>query len=804
MQIDLIEGSTKIKPTQARCFHCGELCREKSLVQDEKTFCCSGCRMVYGILNKSGLCDYYEISEKPGIRLQETSRKGKFDFLDHPDISAKLVRFREGNNCHVTFYLPQIHCSSCIWLLERIGKLHPGILHAHVNFLKKEADLVFKIDRIQLSRLAELLASIGYEPHVSLNDMENKNVARFDKKRIYKLGIAGFCFGNIMMLSFPEYFSSGEIQETLLKKLFSYANFLLSLPVLFYCAEEFFTSAWKGLRQRFLNIDAPIAIAILITFTRSVYEIFWIQAPGYLDSMSGIVFFMLAGRYFQAKSYDSLAFDRDYTSYFPLGITRLFNSLEEQIPVSSIRIGDRLRIHSMEIIPCDGMLIMGKANIDYSFVTGESAPVAKGIGELLYAGGKQMEGAIEIESVKEVSQSYLTSLWKDEDMSRAPEDRSFVHRLSRYFTCILFGVAIGTGVYWAKHDPQNAWHAITSVLIVACPCALLLSSTFTNGAMLSRLSRNGLYVKNASVLEKISSIDTIVFDKTGTITVQDEEDLQFKDGILTPYEENLVRSLATQSNHPLSRRISSALADREILKVKEFEEIQGGGCSALINGRRVRSGSANFVQCDADARGGGPTKVYVSIDGITKGYFQFANHYRAGLKGLLAELNPDYRVALITGDNDGEQEKLSEIFGKRMELRFHQDPWQKMEYIRQLRAEGHSVLMVGDGLNDAGALRLSDAGIAVSDNVNNFSPACDAILDARQFSRLNSLIRFCRLEKPIIRASFAISILYNVAGLYFAVRGELSPVIAAVLMPASSFTIILFTTGMSRLLGRRM
>jgi P-type Cu+ transporter len=789
------------------CYHCGEACNDKHIHSAEKLFCCEGCKMVYGIINENDLCDYYNLSENPGVKMKVHVRPEKFAFLDNETIASGLIHFRLGKQAHVTFYLPQMHCSSCIWLLEHLVKLNSGIVSSTVNFPKREVTIVYDTSSVNLKQLATLLAGVGYEPHISLHDMNGGKVKKYDRSRVYKIGIAGFCFGNIMLLSFPEYFSSGDLREPLLKTTFNIINVGLSLPVFFYCASEFFSSAIKSLKQRFLNIDAPIALAILITFSRSLYDIFTQTGPGFLDSMSGIVFFMLIGRFFQDKTYQSLTFDRDYTSYFPIGITRLDkNGREEQIPVSEIRKGDRLLVHSQEIIPADSILFMGQANIDYSFVTGESLPSEKGIGELVYAGGKQIGGAIEIEVVKDVSQSYLTQLWNNDVFKKTAVEKrkSFVHKVSRYFTYVLAGIALTAALYWMVNDPSRVANAVTSVLIVACPCALLLSASFTSGSMMTRLQKEGFFIKNANVLEGLSEADTIVFDKTGTISLQTEAEITFECGFLNDYEQQLIRSLAKQSTHPLSRAVAKHLPDQAAFQVKNFVELRGEGCTALVNNEIVRIGSEAFVKGFHRAAGMIGSKVYVSVNKNTLGFFNLRTAYRDGLVSLITSLKKRYHLAVLSGDNDSEELLLRKIFGDDAQLIFEQSPQQKLDYVRQLQEKGNRVIMIGDGLNDAGALQQSDAGIVISDDINNFSPACDAILDGRLFSRLKHLLDYCRKEKSIIYGSFIISILYNIAGLYFAVQGDLSPVIAAILMPLSSISIVLFTTAFSRWFARRI
>jgi Cu+-exporting ATPase len=758
--------------------------------------------MVYQLLDKSGLCEYYDLNSAPGNNLRRKVRDDKFAFLDDPALRRQLITFEEAGQTHISFYLPQIHCSSCLYLLENLHQLDAGIVRSQVNFPTKEISIVADTNSISVRQIAELLTQVGYEPYISLNDLK-KNRPRLNRSMVIRLGVAGFCFSNIMLMSFPEYLGLSA-SENYLSSVFRALNLLLSLPVFFYSASPFYTSGWKGLQHKFLNIDAPIALAIIVTFTRSVYEVLTGSGSGYFDSMTGIVFFMLTGRIVQDKTYQQLTFDRDFASYFPIAVTALRNKEKVPTPLPDIRSGDTLLIHHDELVPADGILTRGKAIIDYSFVTGESAPVEKEMGEILYAGGKQTGAAIEILVIKEVAQSYLTRLWSGEQdvKKQNEEERSFIHFFSRYFTWIVLSLAVITSVYWAYTDPSKVWNAVTAVLIVACPCALLLSNTFTNGNILRIMGRNRFYLRSAQVIEDMSVIDHIVFDKTGTLTSTEQGQFNYEGIPLNEWQQKSVFLLASQSSHPLSRTLSGHLAVQGKLPILQgFYEKEGKGIEGLVDGTWIQLGTRSFVSGEKENRHKG-SEVWIGIEGKVLGHFTLLSSYREKMDLLIGALSKEYPLSVISGDNNADRNRLENLMGRNTTLLFEQSPEQKLAYIRSLQDKGKKVMMIGDGLNDAGALRQSNVGIAVSERSNNFTPASDAILDAAQLHVLPRFFTLSKSNRQIIISAFVMSIVYNIIGLTFAVQGLLSPLLAAILMPASSLSILLITYGSSNLLAK--
>ncbi len=784
------------------CFHCGAPCIATGIAIEEKLFCCEGCKLVYEILNEHELCDYYTLQSHPGLNQVKPLRNDKYAYLDNEDVARPLFKFDDGRNAIVSFYIPGVHCSSCMWLLEHMHKLNAGVTESRLNFTSKEVTIHFVKEKISLRQLVELLSSIGYEPYISLDDSVKGDSKNYNKQKVYKLGVAGFCFGNIMMMSFPEYFSAKLGIDYEFALLFRYLNLVLSIPVFFFCASEFYISAWKGLKQRMLNIDAPIVLALLITYSRSIYEILSGTGSGYLDSMSGIVFFMLVGRVVQERTYRSMSFHRDYKSYFPIAVTVITATGTEARNLQDLKEDDIVQLYNEDIIPADARILKGNANIDYSFVTGESEPVKLHEGGLVYAGGKQVGEGLTIKVIKPVVSSYLTSLWNHHSFSKNKEaannENSVVQVMSRYFTYVLFVLAGITAVYWAIHDPSKVLPSVSAMLIVACPCALLLSSTYTNGNLLRIFSNNGLFLRDASVIEQLGNIDHVVFDKTGTLT-HEGHGFIFTGHQMTEQEKDWVYSLARQSKHPYSKALAARLGERQNVPLSGWKEIPGQGIQAYIHCNMVMVGSAPFV--GVAAKEDEQATVYIRINNKVT-LFHVWTEFRDAVPGMMKNLRRKYSLSLLSGDNNSQQPVLENLFGAGSELLFKQKPVDKLQYIERKQNDGSHVLMIGDGLNDAGALQQSNVGVTLADDVNSFTPSCDAILDAKKLASVPAMLRLAHWGKYVIGLSFTVSVLYNIVGLCVSVQGLMSPMIAAILMPVSTVSIVLITTGVSSLAAK--
>lgn len=783
------------------CYHCGESCEDTLIQSDDKSFCCYGCQTVFEILDENNLCTYYDLDANPGIQRRQINTS-KFDYLESDSIAEKLLNFASESLNKVTFYIPAIHCSSCIYLLEHLNRINDSVITSKINFTDKEVSIDYDPEDFNLKDLAVLLSELGYEPEINLNSLQEKK-SETGNQFYLKLGIAGFCFGNIMLLSFPDYF--GFEVEPGFKRYFTYISMALSLPVLVFSSRDYFNSAYVGIKKRYANIDIPIALGIISLFMRSTYEVITQTGTGYFDSLTGLIFFLLIGKWFQTKTYKTLSFNRDYTSYFPLAITRIKKNHSDSVLVNDLNIGDKILVKNEEIIPTDTVLLSEEANIDYSFVTGESEPVQHRKNARIFAGGRVKGIAAIFQVIKPVSQNYLTQLWNNEAFVKNGTNQTqlLIDRISKYFTLAIILIALASGIYWSFEDISKTFFVFTAVLIVACPCALALATPFTLGSVLNALGKRKFYLKNTQVLESLWNIDHIVFDKTGTITTNNASSVEYEGKPMTKAEKTNIKALVQNSTHPISKLIDDFLVVpiSETNPLEEFEEFPGKGLRARFGNYIYMIGSERFIKRNKN-KNTRNSKSFISINGIVIGAFLIKNNYRNNLWQLIDQLKTSFSLSVLSGDNEKQKMKLAEVFPEKANLHFSQKPEDKLNYIKSLQRSGGKIMMIGDGLNDAGALKISDFGVAITDDMSAFTPASDAILQGSRLQDLNRFIDFVKQSKVVLKLAFLLSFLYNIVGLSFAVTGNLTPILAAILMPISSISIVVFSTFAIRILEK--
>ncbi len=769
--------------TAKKCFHCSDDIISERLIEADKAFCCNGCKNVYLLLSQHELGAYYLQDDQAGIK-PDSTQKELFAVLDDVTLRKRYIDFQEGSIIRVTLHLPQIHCASCIYLLEHLSKLDSGIIQATVNFPKRLATITINEAKIPLSGLAALLTKIGYSPDFST---DKKNEPSIDKRLLFQLGFAGFAFGSIMLWSFPEYLGIDKTY-TGFRNLSAYLSLLVSIPVLFYSAQDYFKSAIGAIRIKTLNLDIPIAVGILALYARSVVAILSNDGPGYMDSFAGFVFFLLIGKWFQNKTYRWLSFERDFSSYFPIAVVKKSGESTVLCPIEELLIGDEIIIRNEEIIPCDSVLSSDKATIDFSFMTGEADWIEKTVGETVYAGGKICgENAI-MTVIKTTSRSELTQLWNEQHSKKVELTfQSRQDRISRYFIAAVLLISSVAAISWYFINPRLIPEIITAILIVACPCALALSVPFTYGNIMRQLGKKGFYLRNTGIIERIQQCDTIVFDKTGTLTEQQSKTIHYIGEDISPELAKLLFGITKHATHPYAQAIHEWLRNQFQLDSKAIDAVELAG-KGINYQNSLFIGSADFLGVDSPATN--EACSYVKWNDQLIGKFTFHSTFREGLSDLMKSLAINYQLAVVSGDNSKDLAQIEHLFPEGTLFRFNQKPLDKKAYIDELQQNGQRVLMIGDGLNDAGALNSAFVGLALSENLVRFTPASDSILKAENLKFLAQYIAYIQAGKRFLKYTFAFSLVYNLTGIGFAVTGSLTPFVAAVIMPLSSVTVV--------------
>ncbi|MES2389349.1 MAG: heavy metal translocating P-type ATPase metal-binding domain-containing protein [Bacteroidota bacterium] len=793
------------------CFHCGDVCPPLPPHTGNKQFCCEGCKAVYMLLDENELCNYYDLNKLAGNSMKARTGMAKFRHLDDEKIIRPLFTVYTPNLASIKLYIPGIHCSSCIYLLEHLDRLRDGVFRSRVNFLKKELSVDFNPAEISFRHLAELLTTIGYEPQLTMQEAgatdKEKSAGLINHDLITRIGVAGFCFGNIMLLSLPEYFNS-QIRNEEFGRLFMVLNIVLAVPVVFYGAFPWLRSAFSSLRNGLINIDVPISMGILALFMRSMWECYSGSGPGWFDSMSGLVFFLLIGRYVQGFAFAGMNFRRSWRSFFPLAVSKIEDGTSVSIPATDLKTGDKLLINNREPLPCDCILLSTQAKIDYSFITGESLPALSISGAELPAGGIVCGKTALVQVLRPVNESLLSDMWnrqKDNEKVKETDSSRLADLFAKWFTVATILLAQGSAGYWLMQDQAGtALNAFTAVLIIACPCAFSLSLPFTMGNALVILGRNRIFVRDESIIQKLAHIDHVVLDKTGTLTEAEKTEMEYIGTVLSTHELNMIKSTAKISSHPLCRNMYLHLADyADIPEPISITETAGAGIEAVFNGCIVRIGNAAWSLAPADIHSSG---LHININGQYTGRFNISQNLRHGVDSALNMLRKHYALSVLTGDGIEGLGVVEKVLPdtKEIILKAWQNPEMKADFVRYCRENGQKVLMAGDGLNDGPALKEAYVGIAMQSNMHAFTPSSDIIADAAAAARLPQILQFAKGCINIVKISFLLSMVYNGIGLSMAMQGILSPVFAAIFMPVSSMSVVGLSVGLSTLYARRL
>ncbi|MFN8574187.1 MAG: heavy metal translocating P-type ATPase [Gemmatimonadaceae bacterium] len=791
-------GLVGAKPlAQVACTHCGIDVPAGFLVPGaERQFCCGGCQTAYAILHEHGLDAYYTFPERREGPVRRSDR-GYTEF-DHPAFHALHVQPTPDGLSRVELYLEGVHCASCVWLVERVPLLLPGVARAELQVRRSLATIEWDSAAVPLSRIAETLDSLGYPPH-PFRGLKREQVRRAeDRAALVRIGVAGAIAINVMLAAVALYSGVVSGMEAKYEHFFRWISFLVAVPALIGPGRVFFAGAWGALRTRTLHMDLPIAIGLFAGFLRGTYNTITGTGPIYFDGLCTLIFVLLVGRFLQQRGQrraaDSAELLYSLTPHTARVVTA--DGTLQDVPSEALVPGMVLDVRAGETLAADGEVESGASSLNLSLLTGESRPVSARVGDRVYAGTLNVTSALRVKVERAGESSRVAQLLRQVEQSAARKARVVLlaDRLSGVFVLVVLSLAVGIYAYWAGVNQSRAIDNAIALLIVTCPCALAMATPLAVTVAVGRAARSGILIKGGDALELLAGTGTIFLDKTGTVT-RGESSLVRWEG--PEWVKPLVLALEQESSHPIADGFRRAWTGLTASQASESMHVVGGGIHGLVSGRAVTIGSPDFVtsrltkQASREVEGA-LTPVWVAVDGQVVAKAGFGDPLRPDAAAAVASLRArGWIPTLLSGDAPGVVTDIARQLSLAPEQAIAAaSPETKARTIESARTLGTTV-MVGDGVNDAAAIASASVGVGVHGGAEACLATADVYLATPGMEPLVRLMDGSRRTMRVIRRNIAFSLAYNVVGATLAVTGLINPLIAAIMMPASSLTVIL-------------
>lgn len=789
------------------CSHCGlPVPPARRAAADELQFCCDGCATVYSVIHDQGLDQYYDIRERIGAAGRRVKTvPGAYEHFDDPVFHELHCRAQSEGLSSVEFYLEGVHCSACLWLVERAAMLWEGVRSVRLDLTRSVAHIVFDPAAIRLSEIARHLDSLGYPPHPHRGMDRHQRRLGEDRKLLGRIAVAGAAAGNVMLAAAALYGGEATGITRDYEQFFRWVSWVVSTPAILWSASVFYRGAWASVRTRTPHMDLPIAIGISAGYLWGAYLTLRGFGDIYFDSVTTLVFLLLLGRWLQRKQQRAAADASELLSSLAPSTARLVSSDGDEstklVPVEALVPGQLVEVRSGEPIPVDGLVIEGTSSLDSSLLTGESWPLRVQVDSMVHAGCVNLTSRIRLRVTASGEATRVGKLVQEMEAAsrrQAPVVR-LADRLSARFVVVVLGLALITLVVWGIIDPSHAIDHTVALLVVSCPCALGLATPLAVSASLGKAAQAGILVKGGDALEQLAQPGLIVFDKTGTLT---EGKLALTSWVGDSSVKPLVAAVEAHSAHPLARAFLLALPESSAV-VSEVVERLGAGLTAQVEGHQLQVGSVGFAeasgqalpdwanQATQEASQRAESPVVVLVDGEVKAVAAFGDPVRSDAARSLKRLSAlGYQLAVLSGDHP----EVVRAVVKQLDVPFDTvrggaSPEEKLAFVEARRKEG-LVVMVGDGANDAAALAAAQVGVAVHGGAEASLAAADVFTTASGITPVVELVEGARRVLRVIHRNIAFSLLYNLVGVSLAMTGMLSPLIAALLMPVSSLTVI--------------
>ncbi len=795
---------------EVRCIHCG-LPVPRGLIEPDtdEQFCCNGCRTVYQMIHGCGLDRFYRLREDGSYEktAARTTDHRYAEFDDPAFVERYQQQLDSPESRAVELYLEGIHCAACVWLVERLPQVVPGVVEARLDIRRSLVRIRWNDERVKLSQIARTLDSLGYPPHPARGADSRKLRRQEDHRFLIRLGVAGACAGNVMTLAFALYGGVFTGIEAQYSDLFRWTSMVFGIVSLAWPGSLFFRGAWAALRTRTAHLDLPIALALLAGGVAGTVNAVRGHGEIYFDSLTMLVFLLLLGRWIQRRQQRWSADAVELLFSLVLSSARRVEDGEvRDVPIEAVAPGDILEVRAGDSVPSDGTVIEGRSTVDQSLLTGESYPVPVAEKDPVHAGTVNVAARLllRVDSIgSETRVGKLMDLVEECSRRRAPIVQ-FADRVAGWFVTVVLGLAVLTFGIWLWLDPTHAVDHAVALLIVTCPCALGLATPLAVTVALGRAARRRILIKGGEVLELLAGRGQMVLDKTGTLTLGRTSLVAWHgDRLAQPY----VAALERHSAHPIAQALAAGIdTDEQDIAAREVAGVEqqlGAGMAGTVDGRRVVVGTAQYLQSQdvfiseefersrAEAAKAGTPHVLVGVDGCCVAVAVFDDPLREDAATSVADLRrAGWQVSILSGDHADVVAQVGEQLGiPAGDVQGEATPEDKVAFVESA-AQGGRVVMVGDGVNDAAALSAATVGIAVHGGAEASLAAADVYLNRPGLSAIVELLGASRTTLRTIRRSLAFSLAYNTIAATLAMAGLIGPLVAAILMPVSSFTVL--------------
>ncbi len=789
------------------CFHCGLPVPPGAEYRVEidgkpRAMCCPGCKAVAESILAAGLEDFYRYREGPSQRPDELVPEAlrEAELYDRPELQQAFVRVDEDQVREAALILEGITCAACVWLNERHLRAQPGVLSFQVNYSTRRARVRWDDSRIHLSDIIKAIAAIGYLAHPFDPGRQEEVYRRERRQALKRVAVAGLGAMQVMMLAVGLYAGEYQGMEARFRDLLRWVSLLIATPVVLYSARVFFTGAWRDLRRRRLGMDVPVALAVGSAYLASLWHTLTGGGEVYFDSATMFTFFLLTGRYLEmGAQHRAGQAAEELVRLLPAMATRLLpGGGEEEVPVTDLVPGDRVRVKPGQTVPADGRIESGRSALDESLLTGESHPLARGPGDRVVGGTLNTESplVVRVEQVGEATVLSAIQRLLDRAQAERPPVARLADRAAGWFVGALLLLALAVGLYWLQADPGRAFAITLSVLVITCPCALSLATPVAVTAATGALTRLGVLPTRGEALETLARASHMAFDKTGTLT-RGELGLS-RVQVLRPRADALCRRVAAaleqQSEHPLARPFAGW--HEAGTRVGALQAVPGEGLEAEVDGRRYRLGTAAFVAglagaAPADTPDGPGTPVWLGDAEGPIALFLLEDHLRPDAATAVERLRElGLELLLLSGDAPGSVAAVARELGI-ADWHARLLPEDKLRLLRALQSRGAVVAMVGDGVNDAPVLAGAQVSVAMGSGTTLAAASADLILLSEKLTRLPAAVAKARQTLRIIRENLAWALVYNLCAVPLAAMGDVRPWMAALGMSLSSLLVVL-------------